>query len=77
MEQGTDINATRVDKVYSAVVDALNAGKVISAQAELVYQIEMLSQEVNSGGFIRTVFSLGPGYPGLQNLAISERSWPA
>jgi hypothetical protein len=35
MEQGTDINAMRVDKVYGAVVDALNAGKTISAQAEL------------------------------------------
>jgi hypothetical protein len=56
MEQGTDINATRVDKVYSAVLDALNAGKTISAQAELVYQIEMLSQEVNSGASFEQYF---------------------
>ena len=56
MEQGTDINATRVDKVYSAVVDAVNAGKTISAQAELVYQVEMLSQEVNSGASFEQYF---------------------
>jgi hypothetical protein len=56
MEQGTDINATRVDKVYSAVLDALNAGKTISAQAEMVYQIEMLSQEVNSGASFEQYF---------------------
>ena len=56
MEQGTDINATRVDKVYGAVLDALNAGKTISAQAELVYQIEMLSQEVNSGASFEQYF---------------------
>ena len=56
MEQGTDENATRVDKVYSAVLDALNSGKTISAQAELVYQIEMLSQEVNSGASFEQYF---------------------
>jgi hypothetical protein len=56
MEQGTDINATRVDKVYGAVLDAVNAGKTISAQAELVYQIEMLSQEVNSGASFEQYF---------------------
>ena len=56
MEQGTDINATRVDKVYSAVLDALNAGQTISAEAELVYQIEMLSQEVNSGASFEQYF---------------------
>ncbi len=56
MEQGTDINATRVDKVYKAVVDAVNAGKTISAQAELVYQVEMLSQEANSGASFEQYF---------------------
>ncbi|MDC1287875.1 DMP19 family protein [Gammaproteobacteria bacterium] len=56
MEQGTDINATRVDQVYSAVVDAMNAGRTISVQAEVVYQIEMLSQEVNSGASFEQYF---------------------
>jgi hypothetical protein len=56
MEQGTDENATRLDNVYSAVLDALNAGKTISAEAELVYQVEMLSQEVNSGASFEQYF---------------------
>ena len=56
MEQGTDENAMRLDNVYSAVLDALNAGKTISAQAELVYQVEMLSQEVNSGASFEQYF---------------------
>jgi len=56
MEQGTDTNATRVDKVFKAVLDAMNAGKTISPQAELVYQIEMLSQEVNSGASFEQYF---------------------
>ena len=56
MEQGTDENATRVDQVYSAVLDALNAGKTISTEAELVNQVEMLSQEVNSGASFEQYF---------------------
>ncbi len=56
MEQGTDENATRISKVYSAVLDALNAGKTISTEAELVYQVELLSQEVNSGASFEQYF---------------------
>lgn len=56
MEQSTVENETRVAKVYSAVLHAQNAGKIISAQAELVNQIEMLSQEVNSGASFEQYF---------------------
>lgn len=56
MQQGTDDNATRVDQVYSAVLQAMNVGETISAQANLVYQVEMLSQEVNSGASFEQYF---------------------
>jgi hypothetical protein len=56
MEQGTEENETRVSHVYTAVLHEMNAGKVISAEAELVYQIEMLSQEVNSGASFEQYF---------------------
>ena len=38
----------RHSKVYRRLLNAVHAGNAISAQADLVYQIELLSQEVNS-----------------------------
>jgi len=56
VEIGTDENATRVDRLYSELLDAVQAGNALSAQADLVYQIEMLSQEVNSGASFEQYF---------------------
>ena len=56
MEQGSEENITWVDRIYSVVRDAVDAGKIISIQADLVYQVERLLQEVNSGASIDQYF---------------------
>ena len=56
MEIGTEENAKLVDKVYSKAMQAVHAEKIISAQENFVYQIELLSQEVNSGASFEQYF---------------------
>ena len=56
VEIGTEENAMSVDKVYRRLLNAVHAGNAISAQADLVCQIELLSQEVNSGASFEQYF---------------------
>jgi hypothetical protein len=56
MELGSEENMTCPDRICSVVRDAVDAGKIISIQADLVYQVEILPQGVNSGASIDQYF---------------------
>lgn len=56
MEISSEENAARVNAVYGALISAANSGHWVSPQADLVYQVELLSQEVNSGASFEQYF---------------------
>ncbi len=56
MEIGSEENAARVNAVYGALISAANSGLGMSPQADLVFQVELLSQEVNSGASFEQYF---------------------
>jgi len=56
MEISTDENEQLVSKVYEGAMRALHAGKEITEQEKFVYQVELLSQEVNSGASFEQYF---------------------
>lgn len=56
MEIGTVENQTLVSQVYEKAMGMVNAEQKISAEQNYVYQIELLSQEVNSGASFEQYF---------------------
>ena len=56
MEIGSEKNSARVNAVYVALISAANSGHWVSPQADLVCQVELLSQEVNSGASFEQYF---------------------
>jgi len=56
VEIGSEENAARVNAVYGALISAANSGHLMSPQADLVCQVELLSQEVNSGASFEQYF---------------------
>ena len=56
MEIGTEENAKLVSRVYEKAMDAVHADKSITDAENFVYQIELLSQEVNSGASFEQYF---------------------
>lgn len=56
MEISTEKNQKRVSMVYERAMEAVHAGKEISDQEDFVYQVELLSQEVNSGASFEQYF---------------------
>ncbi len=56
MEISTEDNEKRVSTVYERAMNAVHAGKEISDQEDFVYQLELLSQEVNSGASFEQYF---------------------
>ncbi len=56
MEISTEENEKRVSTVYERAMSAVHAGKEISEQEDFVYQLELLSQEVNSGASFEQYF---------------------
>lgn len=56
MEIGTEENAKLVSQVYEKAMNAVNTEKSITDSENFVYQIELLSQEVNSGASFEQYF---------------------
>ena len=56
MEIGTEENQRLVSKVYEKAMSEVHVGKSISDEVNFVYQIEQLSQEVNSGASFEQYF---------------------
>lgn len=56
MEIGTEENQNLVSQVYEKAMDAVHANQAISDETNFVYQIEQLSQEVNSGASFEQYF---------------------
>jgi hypothetical protein len=56
VEISTAENEKRVSMVYERAMAAVHAGNEISDQEDFVYQVELLSQEVNSGASFEQYF---------------------
>ena len=56
MEISTEENEALLSTVYERVMEAVHAGKSISNKENIVFQIELLSQEVNSGASFEQYF---------------------
>jgi len=56
MEISTEENENLVSAIYQSAMEAVHAGKNISKNEDLVYQIERLAQEVNSGASFEQYF---------------------
>ena len=56
MEISTEKNERLLSTVYERVMGAVHAGKTISDNENIVFQIELLSQEVNSGASFEQYF---------------------
>ncbi len=56
MEISTLENERRVSSVYERAMEAVHSGKAVSDQEDFVYQVELLSQEVNSGASFEQYF---------------------
>ena len=55
-EMATPENAKLVARVYSKALKELAKGRTLSPADEVVYEVEMLSQEVNSGASFEQYF---------------------
>ena len=56
MEIATEENSELVSRVYTRVMEAVHAEKSITDNENFVFQIELLSQEVNSGASFEQYF---------------------
>ena len=56
MEISTEENEKRVSTVYERAMNAVHQGKDISEQENFVYQIELMTQEINSGASFEQYF---------------------
>ena len=56
MEIATEENCDLVSRVYTRVMEAVHAEKSITDHENFVFQIELLSQEVNSGASFEQYF---------------------
>ncbi|NRB36871.1 MAG: hypothetical protein HRU20_00220 [Pseudomonadales bacterium] len=56
MEISTKENESLLSAVYERVMAAVHAEKVVSEQESFVFQIELLSQEINSGASFEQYF---------------------
>ena len=56
MEIATEENCDLVSKVYTRVMEAVHAERSITDDENFVFQIELLSQEVNSGASFEQYF---------------------
>ena len=56
MEISTEENENMVSAVYERAMETVHAGKSISKNENTVYQIELLSQEINSGASFEQYF---------------------
>lgn len=56
MEMATEENGELVYKVYSRIMEAVHAKESITDQENFIFQIELLSQEVNSGASFEQYF---------------------
>jgi hypothetical protein len=59
-ELGTAENEERVARVYTRALEARSEGRQLSAADLVVYEVEMLSQEVNSGASFEQYFRWAP-----------------
>ena len=55
-EMATPENEDLISRVYGEALDARNEGRALSVPDQVVYEIEMLSQEVNSGASFEQYF---------------------
>lgn len=56
VEMATEENGNRVFKAYTRIMEAVHAQKNITHEEDLVFQIELLSQEANSGASFEQYF---------------------
>jgi len=56
MEISTEENEKLVSEVYERSMESVHAGSAISYDENLVFQVELLSQEVNSGASFEQYF---------------------
>jgi hypothetical protein len=56
MEISTEENEKLVSEVYERSMESVHAGSAISDDENLVFQVELLSQEVNSGASFEQYF---------------------
>ena len=56
MEISTEENENLVSEVYERAMQLLHGGRMLSEEQNLVFQVELLSQEVNSGASFEQYF---------------------
>lgn len=56
MEYATEQDEQLISSVYTRVMDAVHATEAVTNDEELVFQVELLSQEVNSGASFEQYF---------------------
>jgi len=77
-EMATSENEELISRVYTQALEARELGRNLAEAELMVYQVEMLSQEVNSGASFEqyfrwaTIGEIGEAVPRLQSLGLPE-----